>query len=85
MAKQAMLFDFQNIAFENFRLKIANKKSLSRQRLPLHELKRPFKKTYFFTITKFCIPGYYTGNMLLAVLKNDQTENHMKLILNTST
>ena len=73
MTKQAMLFDFHNMAFKNFWLEVANKKSSPTQSLPSHELKFLIKKT-----TKFCIPSYYTGNMLLAVLKKECIENHMK-------
>ena len=35
--------------------------------------------------TKFYIPGYYTGNMLFAVFKNECLENHIKLVPSTST
>ena len=71
MAKQAMLFDFHSMTFKNFRLEVANKNYLSTESLPLHELKFFIKKVYFFTTTKFCIPGYYTGNMLFAVSQNE--------------
>ena len=72
MAKQAtMLFDFHNMAFKNFWLEVANKKPLSTLNLPLHEFKFPVKKGIFFATTKFCIPGYYTENMLLIVSKNE--------------
>ena len=59
MAKQAMLLDFQKMAFKNFRPEVAHKKP---------ELKFLVKKTYFIFIF---IIAYFTGNMLFAVLKNE--------------
>ena len=85
MAEQAILYDFRNMVFKNCWLQVANKIPLSTQSFPLLELKFLVKKAHFFTITKLCIPGYYTGNMLFAVPKNKYVENHMKLVLKTST
>ena len=54
MAKQAtMLFDFHNMAFKNFWLEVANKKSSSTLNLPLHEFKFPVKKAYFLRLQNF--------------------------------
>ena len=64
-----MLFDFHNMAFKNFWLEVANKKPSSKQNLPLHELKVPIKKVYFFMTTKFCIPDYYTEYAVCCVKK----------------
>ena len=71
-----------------FWLEVANKKSLAPQNLSLLKVKFPLKKAYFFTTTKFCIPGrkyvvYNIGNMLFAVLKNKLIKNHIKLVLKT--
>ena len=85
MTKQAMLFDFHNIFCKSIWLEVANEITLFTQNLLLHELQFPVKKANFFTTTKFCIPGYYTGNMLLAVSKSQWVENQMKLVLNIST
>ena len=89
-SQTSMLFDFHdigNMAFRNFRLEVANKKPLFTQNLPLHKLKLPVKKAFFYNYKiLWAYPRlYYTGNMLLAVLKNEWAKNHMKLILNTWT
>ena len=39
MAKEAMQFDFHNMAFKNFWQVVANKKPLLTQNLTLHEFK----------------------------------------------
>ena len=54
MGKQAMLFDFHNMAFKNSWLaEVANKKPLSTQSLSLDELKFPVKKAYFLQLQNF--------------------------------
>ena len=57
MAKQTMLFVFDNMAFINFWLDVANKKALSAQSVPLHKLKFSIKIHIFMTKI-IGIPGY---------------------------
>ena len=44
MTKQAIIFDFHGMTFQNFRLEIINKNRLSTQSLLLQDLKFPAKK-----------------------------------------
>ena len=83
MAKQAMQFDFHNMAFKNFWQVVANKKSLLTQNLTLHEFKFSIKKAYFLKLQN-AITGYHKGNMLLAVSKSECIKNQMKLVPHTS-
>ena len=49
-----ILFYFLNTAFKNFWLGVANKILLSTESLPLHKLKIPLKKSYFFKTNVLC-------------------------------
>ena len=75
MTKGYYLFDFHNMAFKNFQMEVANRKTFIHPQslLPFHKLKFLIKMVSFFMPTKFCMWGYYSGK---AVKKTQCVENH---------
>ena len=81
--KQCNLTSTTWLLKKNFWQVVANKKSLLTQNLTLHEFKFSIKKVYFLKLENY-MPGYYKGNMLLAVSKDECVKNQMRLVPNTS-
>ena len=78
-----MLFDFNSMAFENFRLEVSNRKSLfTKPAIVRIEISR--WEGMIFYECKILYPKLLHSENFVSC-EEQCTKNHMKLVLNTST